>query len=110
MKRYPMGLRDNSIEMRETVEKTLWILIALSLSAIEMLLPRIPFLPWLKPGLANCITLLWIIRYGTIDAVLFSFLRTWIISFYFGFSFITFMLSTGGGIIATLTMGVCFKI
>jgi heptaprenyl diphosphate synthase len=104
-----MGLHDNSTEMRETVEKTLWILIALSLTAIEMLLPRIPFLPWLKPGLANCITLLWIIRYGTIDAVLFSFLRTWIISFYFGFSFITFILSTSGGIVATVTMGMCLK-
>jgi len=105
-----MGLRDNNSEMHETVEKTLWILIALSLSAIEMLLPRIPFLPWLKPGLANCVTLLWIMRYGTIDAVLFSFLRTWIISFYFGFSFITFMLSTGGGVVATLTMGICLKL
>lgn len=105
-----MVLHDKSSIMNETVEKTLWILIALSLSAIEMLLPRIPFLPWLKPGLANCITLLWIIRYGTVDAVLFSFLRTWIVSFYFGFSFITFMLSTSGGIIAALVMGICFKL
>jgi heptaprenyl diphosphate synthase len=105
-----MGLHDNNTDMHETVEKTLWILIALSLSAIEMLLPRIPFLPWLKPGLANCVTLLWIIRYGTVDAVLFSFLRTWIISFYFGFSFITFMLSTGGGVVATLIMGICLNL
>jgi heptaprenyl diphosphate synthase len=104
-----MELHDNSTEMRETAEKTLWILIALSLTAIEMLLPRIPFLPWLKPGLANCITLLWIMRYGTLDAVLFSFLRAWIISFYFGFSFITFILSTSGGIVATLTMGAFLK-
>lgn len=105
-----MGLHDSHSEMSETVEKTLWILIALSLSAIEMLLPRIPFLPWLKPGLANCITLLWIVRYGTLDAVLFSFLRTWIISFYFGFSFISFMLSTSGGVIATLVMGICIQL
>lgn len=110
MKRYLMGLHDSHSEISENVEKTLWILIALSLSALEMLLPRIPFLPWLKPGLANCITLLWIVRYGTIDAVLFSFLRTWIISFYFGFSFITFMLSTSGGVVATLAMGICFKL
>ncbi len=105
-----MALHDNHTEMNETVEKTLWILIALSLSAIEMLLPRIPFLPWLKPGLANCITLLWIVRYGTIDAVLFSFLRSWIISFYFGFSIITFMLSTSGGVVATVAMGICLKL
>lgn len=105
-----MELHDKDSERSEISIKALWILTAISLSALEMLLPRLPLFPWLKPGLANIITIMWIIRYGTRDAVLFSFIRSWIISFYFGFSFTSFLLSTTGGIFSSLMMGIAWSV
>jgi len=90
--------------------KTVWILLAIALNALELFLPRIPFLPWLKPGLANCITVVWIIRFGVKDAILFTLLRSWISGFYFGFSLLTLALSLSGGIIATVAMGIAWKV
>ncbi len=101
-----MELRDNKINNQDDIRiKTTWLLISIALSALEMLLPRIPILPWLKPGLGNIITILWILRFGMRDALLFSFLRSWITGFYFGFSFTTFALSISGGIFSTAVMG-----
>jgi heptaprenyl diphosphate synthase len=100
-----MVSHDKLNEQNDLPIKTLWLLISISLSAFEMLLPRIPLLPWLKPGLANIITILWIIRFGAKDAILFAFLRSWITGFYFGFSFTTFILSLGGGVLSTTVMG-----
>ncbi len=94
----------------EVFTKTTWLLISIALSAFEMLLPRIPVLPWLKPGLGNIITILWIIKFGAKDALLYSFLRSWITSFYFGFSFTSFALSLGGGIFSTAIMGILWQI
>lgn len=90
--------------------KTVWLLLAIALNALELFLPRIPFLPWLKPGLSNCITIVWIIRYGTKDALLFTLLRSWISGFYFGFSLITLSLSLSGGILATTAMGLAWNL
>lgn len=90
--------------------KTVWLLLAIALNALELFLPRIPFLPWLKPGLANCITIVWIIRYGVKDAILFTLLRSWISGFYFGFSLLTLSLSLSGGIIATAAMGLAWNV
>ena len=73
-------------------------------------MPRIPFLPWLKPGLANCITVVWIIRFGVKDAILFTLLRSWISGFYFGFSLLTLSLSLSGGIVATAAMGMAWNV
>jgi uncharacterized membrane protein len=89
--------------------KTVWLLLAIALNALELFLPRIPFLPWLKPGLANCITVVWIIRYGVKDAILFTLLRSWISGFYFGFSLLTLTLSLSGGIVATVAMGLAWN-
>lgn len=90
--------------------KTVWLLLAIALNALELFLPRIPFLPWLKPGLSNCITIVWIIRYGVKDAILFTLLRSWISGFYFGFSLITLSLSLSGGILATAAMGLAWNL
>lgn len=90
--------------------KTIWLLLAISLNALELFLPRIPFLPWLKPGLANCITVVWIIRFGVKDAILFTLLRSWISGFYFGFSLLTLSLSLSGGIVATAAMGMAWNV
>jgi len=90
----------------EAVRKTVLILVAVALNILELAVPRIPLLPWLKPGLANSITIIWIIRYGTADAVLFSFIRVWISSFYFGMSLVTITLALSGGVLSTIGMGV----
>ena len=94
----------------ETVIKSGLLLFAIALNTIELFIPRIPFFPWLKPGLANIITIVWIIRYSFIDSLLFITLRVWILSFYFGFSFITFTLGYSGAICACCAMTICWNI
>ena len=85
-------------------QKALWLLIAVAINALEFAIPRLPFLPWLKPGFANIITILWIIKFGFKDALLYTALRVWISGFYFGFSLFTFLLSLGGGFLSTAAM------
>lgn len=100
-----MPLPTENDESRVIILKTTLLLVAITINALELFLPRIPFLPWLKPGLANCVTIVWIIRYGTMDAILFSLLRVWLVGFYTGFSFISLCLSLSGGVSATFVMG-----
>ena len=90
-------------------DKAIWVLLAVSISAAEFFFPRIPLFPWLKPGIANCVTFIWIIEFGAVDALLFFFVRTWIVGFYFGFSFLTIALSLSGGVIATIAMALCWN-
>ncbi|MBN1981685.1 MAG: Gx transporter family protein [Chitinivibrionales bacterium] len=90
--------------------KTVLLLLGLCLSSLEFFIPRIPVLPWLKPGLGNVITLVWIIRYGFSEALLVAFLRVWIVSFYFGFSFLTFLFSMGGSLVACMVMAVLWTV
>ncbi|KMQ53017.1 Heptaprenyl diphosphate synthase component I [Chitinispirillum alkaliphilum] len=90
--------------------KTSWLLLAIAINALELAFPRLPFLPWLKPGLSNVITMIWIIKYGTTDAVLFTVLRVWISGFYFGFSLLTLSLGLGGGVLSTCAMGILWSI
>ncbi|HUI90925.1 MAG TPA: Gx transporter family protein [Chitinivibrionales bacterium] len=100
----------NDAAQQQAVRKTVWLLCAVALNALEFFIPRLPFFPWLKPGLANIITILWIIEYGAVDAVLFSLLRTWIVGFYFGFSFLTISLAMSGGVLSTITMGIFWSL
>jgi heptaprenyl diphosphate synthase len=79
-------------------------LAAVALNAVELAIPRLPFLPWLKPGLANIVTLLWIMKYGFRDAMLYTALRVWISGFYFGFSLFTLTLSLSGGLLSAAAM------
>jgi heptaprenyl diphosphate synthase len=94
----------------QAIRKTVWLLCAVALNALEFFIPRLPFFPWLKPGLANIITILWIIEYGAVDAVLFSLLRTWIVGFYFGFSFLTISLAMCGGVLSAIAMGIFWNL
>ena len=87
-------------------QKALWLLTAVAVNALELAIPRLPFLPWLKPGFANVITILWIIKFGFRDALLYTALRVWISGFYFGFSLFTFSLSLCGGFLSTTIMSV----
>jgi heptaprenyl diphosphate synthase len=96
----------NSPDGNAAVKKTVWLLCAVAINALEFFIPRLPFFPWLKPGLANIVTVLWIVEFGAVDAVLYSLLRTWIVGFYFGFSFLTIALAMSGGLCATIAMGI----
>jgi heptaprenyl diphosphate synthase len=96
--------------MNDAPHKAVWVLLAVAMSAAEFFFPRIPLFPWLKPGIANCVTLIWIIEFGAVDALLFFFVRAWIVGFYFGFSFLTIALSLSGGVIATLAMALCWNV
>lgn len=104
-----MQFHDNT-DSNEVVSKTVLILLAVGLNGLELLVPRIPLFPWFKPGFANIITIIWIIRYGTVDAILYTILRSWISGFYFGFSLITLTLSVSGGIVATAGVGVLWTL
>ncbi len=89
---------------RAATQKAIWLLAAVALNAVELAIPRLPFLPWLKPGFANIITILWIMKYGFGDALLYTALRVWISGFYFGFSLFTLTLSLSGGLLSTAAM------
>lgn len=99
-----MQSRDDGVR-RLVLTKTVWLLCAVAISALEFFVPRLPFFPWLKPGFANVITMIWIFEFGVIDALAYCMLRVWIVGFYFGFSFLSISLSASGGVLATLAMG-----
>ncbi|MGM0443143.1 MAG: Gx transporter family protein [Fibrobacterota bacterium] len=84
--------------------KSLLFITALLIASVEIVLPRIPLMPWLKPGLANMVGLVWLYRYGWREALLFGFLRIWVIAFFFGFSFVTFILSVTGMVVSVSLM------
>lgn len=90
---------------RAVLLKASLLLLAVSLNALELFIPRIPLLPWLKPGLANVITIVWLVRFGVVDTLLLGILRVWTVGFYFGFSLLTISLSLSGTVLATLAMG-----
>lgn len=103
-----MQLHDEDDLNREIVLKASLLLLAVALNALEFFIPRIPLFPWLKPGLANIVTMVWIIRYGYIESLLYALLRVWIVSFYFGFSFLTFSLGLSGAVFACTAMAFCW--
>ena len=90
--------------------KTIFILLSVSVSIFEFFIPRIPLMPWLKIGLTNSITLLWIICFGFRDTIFFLFIRLWIISLYFGFSLITLILGFSGACASCLMMAVLWRL
>ncbi len=100
----------NSEAQLQVVKKTAWLLCAVAINALEFFVPRLPFFPWLKPGLANIITILWIVEFGAVDAVLYALLRTWIVGFYFGFSFLTMSLAVSGGVLSAMVMGIVWQL
>lgn len=103
-------LRDETEPRGAIREKVLLLLVAVGLSTLEFFIPRVPVFPWLKPGLANAVTLVWLIRFGYVESLLLVLVRTWITSFYFGFSFITTILGLSGALCAATTAAVLWKI
>jgi heptaprenyl diphosphate synthase len=102
-------LSANNDDRNQVVTKTVWLLFAVAINAFEFFIPRVPFFPWLKPGFANIITIIWIIEFGAIDALLYSLLRIWIVGFFFGFSFLTMTFAISGGMLSTIAMSLLWK-
>jgi len=81
---------------------------ALALHGFESLLPT-P-IPWLKPGLANIITLVALILYGFRTAILVTLIRVVLASIFIGtFLGPAFILSAGGGIASVIAMALSIK-
>lgn len=80
-------------------------ILALLLASLEIFIPRIPLLPWLKPGLANIVTIVWLFRYGIRDALLFGLLRIWVLGFFWGLSFFSMTLALSGLLLSVVIMG-----
>jgi heptaprenyl diphosphate synthase len=77
---------------------------AVALHGFESLLPT-P-IPWLRLGLANIITLITLLLYGIRAAMIVTLIRVILASLFIGtFLGPAFILSLGGGVTSTLTMG-----
>jgi heptaprenyl diphosphate synthase len=77
---------------------------AVGLHGFETLLPT-P-IPWLKPGLANIVTVITLMLYGLRPAIMVTLIRVTLSSLFTGtFLGPAFILSLGGGITSTLVMG-----
>ena len=100
-----MQLPGKRVNTADIPARTALMLLAVSINALEYMLPRIPVFPWLKPGLANIVTIIWILRWGAADAMLFSIVRSWITSFFFGFSLLSLGLSLSGCLVSAAGMG-----
>jgi heptaprenyl diphosphate synthase len=107
-----MPSRSNPLEQHQSraALKAGLLLLSVALNALEIFLPRIPLIPWLKPGLANIVTIAWVVQFGTVDALLFSLLRVWVVGFYFGFSILTLTLGLTGALAATIVMGTAWRV
>jgi heptaprenyl diphosphate synthase len=78
---------------------------AIGIHGFESLLPS-P-VPWLRFGLANIITLITLLLYGLNPAIMVTLIRVILVSLFTGtFLGPAFMLSLGGGISSTLSMGI----
>lgn len=90
-------------------EKLLLVVVGLLLVSLELFIPRIPLLPWLKPGLVNIVTIVWLIKYGYRETLLFGFMRLFLTSFFFGFSFFSASLAIGGMLTSVTAMNILLR-
>lgn len=82
------------------------LLLALLFASLELFLPRLPMAPWLKPGLANIVTMVWLYRFGYKDTLLLGLLRVWILSLFWGFSFFTSLVGLAGMLLSVTVMSI----
>lgn len=95
-------------QVRKRVFLALFIALAVSLHAVEYLLPS-P-LPWFRLGLANILTLTALYLYGIQAAWVVTLSRIMISSLLLGTLFAPgFLLSLSGGLLATLLMTAAFR-
>lgn len=96
------------MESRDRLRIALLAAFAISLHGIERMIPA-P-VPWLRFGFANIITLTALVFYGIRVAMMITLIRVFIVSLLSGtFPGPGFILSLGGGIISTLSMGLACR-
>lgn len=93
---------------KKTVILSLLISQALVLNVIERVIAPPVFMPGVKLGLANVISLFTIIIFGWKEALLVVFLRT-LLSSFFGGGFSAFAYSIAGGVLSTLIMTFMYR-
>ncbi len=83
------------------------LLLAFGIAAnlVELAIPRIPLLPWLRLGLAQVFTLAVIVLYSPMEGVRFSVLRTVVAGFLSGMPLTSFLFSGLAGIASAGVMG-----
>lgn len=94
---------------QQLIRISILVSIGLALFIFESYIPR-P-LPWMKPGLANIVTVLALYLYGFRSGLMVTFLRVVIASLILGSFFNpAFLLAIGGGIGATCIMGLLITV
>lgn len=84
--------------------EVLLVILATGLGLIENLLPR-P-VPFLKPGLANIVTVAAVIRYGTFTGLRVNVIRATAAALFMGtIATPTYLLSMAGGVVSATVMG-----
>ncbi len=98
---------NNKNKIRNITLVAILVSCAAALQMLESPLPR--FLPWLKIGLANVVTLYAIIRISKITGVFIAALRTCLAAFIFG-SFLSpvHIISFSGAVMAAIVMALIF--
>lgn len=88
------------------------LLLALAVCAniLELFLPSVPFLPWLKPGLANAFTLAAILLAGPGAGLAVALLRSLISGVISGVPATSLLIGGSGGLVSALGMGALFAI
>ncbi len=78
--------------------------LAVAMNLFELIIPKIPFLPWLKLGLANTIQISVVVLFSPLEALQFVFLRVLLSGFLSGSPATSFVFSLGGGIGSVIIM------
>jgi heptaprenyl diphosphate synthase len=84
--------------------------LAVTVNILELAIPAPPFLPWLKPGLANSFTLAAIAMYGINGGLTITILRILIAGFLSGQPFTSILIGGSGGLASTLAMSSLYYI
>jgi len=98
-----------SMQLHDKYRIALLSAFALGLHGFESLIPT-P-IPWLRLGFANIVTVVTLVLYGLYPAIMVTLIRVVLGSLLSGtFLGPAFLLSSGGGIASTLSMGIVFLI
>ncbi|MBL8029183.1 MAG: Gx transporter family protein, partial [Fibrobacteres bacterium] len=93
----------NENQLRERRLASL-LTLAVAVNILELAIPAPPFLPWLKPGLANAFTLAAIALYGIRGGITVTVLRTLLGGFIGGQPFTSIVIGGTAGLTATIAM------
>jgi len=96
----------------ERKKAQLAFLLSLGLCAnlLELFIPAVPFLPWLKPGLANAFTLAAIYLTGPASGILLALLRSLISAIFTGVPVTSLLIGGIGGLLSATGMGLLVRL